>query len=142
MPKDSKNVVQEWLQELSWREQTVLFTALRGPDGLPKENPGKSLCRFLRSCILRDATPGQGTFMRLDPGKEEKFVDKFLSDTDQFPHHFLLHLLHAAEILGYKHPDKELRSFWSDFYVRGCKDFHMHPETEAQMDERLKDLVD
>jgi len=51
-----------------------------------------------------------------------------------------MHLIHAAEILGYKHPIIYIRRFWNIFYLDGVKDLHLHPETEAEMDKRLGDV--
>lgn len=63
----------------------------------------------------------------------------FIDAHDEYPHHFTMHLLHSAEILGYKHPDLKTRRFWMKLYEQGCDAFHMYPETEKQMDIRLKD---
>jgi len=39
----------------------------------------------------------------------DKALKEYLYSVDEVPHHFHLHLMHAAEILGYKHPDKLTR---------------------------------
>ncbi|MGH6753369.1 MAG: hypothetical protein ACREDP_14485, partial [Bradyrhizobium sp.] len=52
---------------------------------------------------------------------------------------FQLHFLHAAEIVGYKHPDLQIRGWWHNTYLRLVHDMHLWPETEAQMDSRLGD---
>jgi hypothetical protein len=66
-------------------------------------------------------------------------VDEYLRSVDEIPHHFHLHFMHAAEILGYKHPSFEIREFWNTVYLRIVRDAHLNPETEAQMDKRLGD---
>jgi hypothetical protein len=68
-----------------------------------------------------------------------KLVKEYLNDVDSTPHHFHMHLTHAAEILGYKHPDENIRKGWQDFYFRAARDAHMCPESEQQLDFRLGD---
>jgi len=61
----------------------------------------------------------------------------FLRGFDHYPLHWLLHFLHACEIVGYKHPDDEIRDAFSHLYGRLVKKFHLTPETEAELDARL-----
>jgi hypothetical protein len=63
----------------------------------------------------------------------------YLRHVDEMPHHFQLHLMHAAQIIGYKHPSNIVRQWWCDFYLMIVNDAHLFPETEKQMDERLGD---
>jgi hypothetical protein len=72
--------------------------------------------------------------------KFDGFAAKFWHDHDEYPHHFIMHLVHCAEVLGYKHPDIEISSCWRTFYFAACESFHMHPETPEEMDERLNDF--
>jgi len=64
---------------------------------------------------------------------------EYLRSTDEVPHHFHMHLVHAAEILGYKHPVEWIRAWWGRLYLQLVADAHLHPETEAEMDKRLGD---
>lgn len=52
-------VMQDWTQEISMMQQSVLLTAVRGPDGLPKYHPSKYLLRWYRRCILLSAMDGK-----------------------------------------------------------------------------------
>ena len=67
------------------------------------------------------------------------FVQEFMTNLDPYPMHWLMHFLHACEIVGYKHSDRNIRDFWSDFYYRGCAALHMLPESEHLNDLRLSD---
>jgi hypothetical protein len=64
---------------------------------------------------------------------------KFEKGFGQYNSHFVLHLIHAAEIIGYKHPDENIKKIWQEFYLNMCKAMHLNPETKKQMDNRLKD---
>lgn len=146
-------VLQDWVTELTLMQQSVLIAATRGPDGIRKNHPVKVLCRWLRRCYLISAfdrrvladpyEPGGGSFTgpcRTDDVQGlDHAVDLYASSTDELPHHFQMHLLHAAEILGYKHPDSATRDWWNRFYRFMVKDLHLMPESEAQMDIRLGD---
>lgn len=152
-----KPVTQEWTHTLPMMQQTVLLTAVRGPDGLPKYGSVKMLLRWYRRCVLLSAMDGKvlenphddngGSFTgpslgvpieRWEVGMNTH-VDAYLRELDAIPHHFHMHLMHAAEILGYKHPEPRVREWWLRVYARFVNDMHLHLETADEMDERLGD---
>lgn len=49
------SVLQEWVQRLTFMQQSVLVTAVRGPDGIDKNHVSKLLLRWLRRCVLYSA---------------------------------------------------------------------------------------
>lgn len=69
----------------------------------------------------------------------KSMVDDFVVSRDEIPLHFYSHTMHAFQILGYKHPDLDIRKEWNAIYVRMAHALHLWPETEEQMDERLSD---
>lgn len=145
--------MQEWTENLSFMQQSVLISAVRGPDGIRKDHPVKILCRWLRRSFLLSAfdkraltnpyEPGGGSFT--GPCRNELVTsiehatELYLRHVDELPHHFQLHLMHAAEILGYKHPDVLAREWWNNFYLKIVNDAHLRPESEQEMDKRLGD---
>jgi hypothetical protein len=186
------SVLQPWVSSLTLMQQTVLLTAVRGPDGVPKYGPTKMLLRWYRRCTLFSAMDqavltdplceGGGSFtgpsvsllelqgLAVDRAKArgirdagvlwdldlaQAIVDQededgweplmhdvvgdYLRALDGIPHNFQLHLLHAAEIVGYKHPDERIRAWWAQTYERLVHDMHLWPETEEQLDRRLGD---
>lgn len=158
-------VTQGWTHALPFMQQTVLLTAVRGPDGIPKYHPVKFLLRWYRRCILVSSLDGRvledpyekagGSFMgpsfdavrHGDVGRINHdyrdwldcLVGDYLRATDELPHHFQLHFMHAAEIVGYKHPDNHKAAWWEQTYVRLVHDLHLWPESVGQMDLRLGD---
>lgn len=150
-------VTQEWTHSLPMMQQTVLLTAIRGPDGSPKYGAVKSLLRWYRRCVLLSAMDGRvlsdpcetngGSFTGPSVGVPiddweaamDTHVDQYMRELDALPHHFQMHFMHAVEILGYKHPVPRVRHWWSDLYVRLTNDLHLHPETEKELDLRLGD---
>lgn len=159
------SVLQSWVQELSFMQQTVLLTAIRGPDGVAKYSKSKMILRWFRRCTLLSAFDGRaltkpyerggGSFTgpSYEPISEniaemlghdwraamDDIVSEYLREVDMLPHHFQMHLMHAIEIIGYKHPDEVIRAWWHKTYLRLAHDFHLWPETEEQLDERLGD---
>ena len=153
-----KCVLQNWVMDLPMMQQTVLLTAIRGPDGITKYHPAKFLLRWYRRCILLSAMDGAvldhpgltngGSFtgpVLSAVGIEDwesvldVTVGEYLQNVDGIPHHFHLHLMHAIEILGYHHPVHRTRTWWNSVYLRLVNDMHLHPETKEEMDKRLGD---
>jgi hypothetical protein len=173
-------VTQDWTHEISMMQQSVLLTAVRGPDGLPKYHPVKYLLRWFRRCVLLSAMDGRvladpvepngGSFtgpsvvwdrqgfiaageLRDGAGHTaasaawrsttfealDDWVSDYLRSLDEVPHHFQLHFMHAAEIVGYKHPDPDIRAWWHSVYCRLVHDMHLWPESSDEMDRRLGD---
>ncbi len=151
--RERRSVLQDWVHGLTFMQQSVLIAAVRGPDGIRKDHPVKVLCRWLRRSFLISAfegraildpyAPGGGSFT--GPCRTEGVLgiddalDLYLRSVDELPHHFQLHLMHAAEILGYKHPEPGVRRWWAATYLRIVSDAHLFPESEERMDRRLGD---
>ncbi len=136
-----KSVVKEWLtsDNISWKQQTVVLSALRGCDGQSKYDLSKKLTRQLRSAILYNAGANDTTFMRNTMTLEE--VRKLAEDSDKYPIHYYMHALHSCEIIGFKHPDKETREWFNGAYLIMVDALHLKLETEDECDYRLRDGV-
>lgn len=148
------SVVQLWVSDLTMMQQSVLFTAIRGPDGIQKEHIVKVVLRAFRREVLLSAmdgkvletpyVPGGGSFTGPVPVTMslEGAMLKTINNSDELPHHFLMHLAHASQIIGYKHPDPLKRAVWGAFYRAWCTSMHMEPESEPDMSIRLGDRRD
>lgn len=148
---NENNVVQTWVCSLTMMQQSVLLSCIRGADGLPKRHVSKFVLRWYRRCILLSAMDkraitdpydgGGGNFTGPIPREMtvEGLFAAYLDSHDEVPHHFHMHLVHAVEILGYKHPNAEIRRQWFEFYQRCARDLHMRTESETEMDFRLGD---
>lgn len=145
------SVQPEWCLKLPLQQQSVLMCAMRGPDGIGKSHPCKDVVRAYRGTVLIAAVSGRelawgekgDSFMSLDmfghASAWSACVRLFFETVDELPHHYLLHLVHGVQILGYKHPHTDFRSRWLEFYGRAVRDMHFSIETEAEMDTRLND---
>lgn len=146
MPKTSVNetVLHDWVCSLTFQMQALLLTAMRGPDENNKYNAAKAIIRYLRGTVIKPAgdwhQKNDNDFMWGQYELFYSYADAFWADHDEYPHHFIMHLVHCAEVVGYKYPDKTIAQCWLEFYKNACHAFHMNPETEDQLDRRLNDF--
>jgi hypothetical protein len=127
----AESVLQDWIFGLPFKAQTVLLLGLRGCDTAAKHDPGKDVTRALRSVVLKNASNSSG-FMRPDiPALN-------MDGTEGMPVHWMMHLIHAVEVVGFMHPDPSLRYRWHQWYLDAVHKLHLSPETYEQFAERLK----
>ena len=136
-----RGIMQAWTFTCGLRHQGVLTAAVRGCDTLPKHAAAKTMSRFYRGTVLNahcGDVKGAKTFMSLPESKAEfdATVALFFDEHDALPFHYVLHLMHAAEIVGYYRED-EYGEMWKSFYLRLCKRMHIVAETKEQLDTRL-----
>jgi hypothetical protein len=154
------SVLQPWVEELTFMQQSVLISSVRGPDNSTKYGPVKMILRWYRRCILISAMEGEVLTDPVDPrggsftgpsyvknswswqNNMDGLVYDYMKIQDSLPFHFQSHMMHAIEILGYKHPDDRIRAWWLSVYVRLVNALHLHPETEEEMDRRLGDSIE
>lgn len=149
------SVQPEWCTQLPLQMQSVLLLAARGADGIAKFHPSKGVQRAYRASVLKGAY--YGDVLPIDDTDDNSFMSNvdfakwsrwelvtkaFFDTVDDLPFHFVLHLVHGAEILAYKHPDEAYRYRWLAFYEEAVKDMHLTPETEAELDARLNDVFE
>lgn len=133
------SILRPWATDLPLRHQGVLLAAIRGCDGAPKENSAKPIVRALRYAFLN-------AFDKREVNRPASFMAThftdndlvaFLKDWDHYPIHFIQHLMHACQVIGYKHPDHDARAAFHGAYRRMVHKLHLNPEFEAEMDARL-----
>lgn len=151
------SVLQDWVLNLTFMQQSVLISAMRGPDAV-KNDAEKAIKRWLRRSVLYSAfetakagvptrlnSPtalGGGSFTGPLPERFNSLDDAeraYIAALDTFPHHYIMHMIGAVEIVGYKHDLLNVRALWHAFYLRLVRKTHLHPETEEEMDQRLGD---
>lgn len=135
------SVLRDWIDKrCTMQMQGTLLTAIRGPDNEAKESPSKPVVRALRCVLLQNARGfvAGDTFMGDGTGIIPVGAYRnFFKSIDQYPFHWFMHFIHSAEIVGYKHPNPDIRKHWLGFYNKACDALHVNPETEDQLDERL-----
>lgn len=134
-------ILQYWVQCLGLRHQGVLMASVRGCDTAPRDDDSKLFARCVREAILRPHcgnSAGAATFIqRVLRSELQRRFTGFIRDADHYPHHYMMHIIHAIEIIGYHHPDGNVRQTWKEFYEFACRRLHLNPETPEQLSGRL-----
>ena len=138
------SILQEWVTTLGLRHQGLLVSAVRGCDIAHRDDPSKHLQRIYRGAIL---IPHIGhhesakTYIQVERDyiKWTEHAENFLRCRDPYPNHYIMHFLHAAEIIGY-HGPWDFPVFgdrWREFYFAMCQALHLPPESKTELDSRL-----
>lgn len=140
-----KSVLQDWVMELPLRYQGTLLTAVRGCDNEPKQwtktgvvySPGRRLTAYIRWCFMnpadeREIDVEEGAFFMSTPPDPLK-----PSDFGHLPQHWYAHVMHALEIIGRCHPNREVMVTSYEMYRKFVRALHLNPETDVQLYERL-----
>jgi hypothetical protein len=143
-PINGNSTIRDWVSRIGRRHQGVLLSAMRGCDLAPRHDPSKIAQRLLRAAVLvphggRFANPK--TYITVEPDAEKwrEAMAAFLSSWDHYPNHYVVHFIHACEIVGY-HGPHEFPVFgerFENFYLNACLALHVNPETREQLDARL-----
>lgn len=130
--------------ELPLREQGVLLTAVRGCDLTPKfplDSLERRLVGAIRGNFMVPADPREldrepGCFMAsvVPNAKAERF-----SALGHYPTHWLTHVMHACEVLGYRHPNQDVKTQWQLVYMAFCEMLHVRPEQFEDYVHRLSE---
>jgi len=138
------SILQPWVEKLGLRHQGVLVSAMRGCDTAPRHDPSKIAQRLLRGAVLiphcgRFANPK--TYITIEPDEHKwwNMISPFLRSWDHYPNHYVMHFIHATEIIAYCGPtyDPTFSTRWNEFYWRACHTLHLNVEAYGQMNERL-----
>lgn len=135
------SVLQEWVMRLPLREQGAIVVGTRGCDTAPKyplDSIERQLTGFLRFLVLIPADPREvgikGAFFQSVPP-----TNWTQSALGHYPVHWYSHLMHAYEICGYRHPNRQLAYFATEIYRKLVNGLHLIPETKDMMIERLSE---
>lgn len=142
-----KSVLQDWVMELPLREQGTLLTAVRGCDNEPKiwtstgvaYSPGRRLTAFIRYCFMnpadeREVDYAEGSFFQSKP--PNPFIP---SEFGHLPLHWYTHVMHALEIIGYKHPKNREQDLAIILYSSMVYALHLNTESPSEMIMRLSE---
>ena len=143
----SRSVLQDWVMKLPLREQGTLMTAVRGCDSEPKQwtergvsySPGRRLTAFIRWAFMvpadiREVDSQEGAFMMSTPPSPFK-----PSEFGHLPQHWYSHAMHALEVIGYRHPDIQVRLVAHGMYKEMVHNMHLSFEHFSDMEHRLSE---
>jgi len=127
-------VLQDWMGELPWKQQSVILSSLRGPDEI-RPPAIKVVNRWLRGITQNNADTST-EYMRELPMPS---VKELAGELEYTTIHYFTHLLHGLEIIGYHHPDEEIARTARGYYLGLVDDLHLNPENRENLDRRLVD---
>lgn len=110
---------------------------------MPKEGVAiKDVVKMIRRAVLRPADPEWqsnpfDTFFAPEYVSIRGAHAQSLKDHDSVPHHCLMHLIHALQVLSWKHPHQGVRALSKSMYHDWCDAFHMGPESYIDFCRRL-----
>jgi hypothetical protein len=140
------SVLQDWVMELPLREQGTLLTAVRGcdlapkygTDGQPVDSMERRLTAWIRWAFMNPADPREvdipGAFFQSRP--PDPFKPSALG---HYPLHWYSHVMHALEVVGYRHPDVHVRDTAYAMYAQMVYMLHLNIEHRHEMIERLSE---
>lgn len=140
------SVLQDWVMEIPLREQGTLLTAVRGCDLEPKiwystgvaDSPGRRLTAFVRWCFMNPADPREvdipGAFFQSQPPNPFK-----ASEFGHLPQHWYSHIMHALEVIAYRHPNEDIADETFRLYRAMVRNLHLDIETFDEFKERLSE---
>lgn len=138
------SVLQPWVMELDLRHQGVIVSAMRGCDIAPRHDPSKIAQRLLRGAVLETHVGKYGnpkTYIIYEQNAERwwELMKPFIRNWDHYPNHYVVHFMHAVEIIGYHGPDAHpvYKDRWEWLYKTMCLAMHVNCETQEQLDRRL-----
>lgn len=138
MKNEQRSILQDWVMALGLRFQGTLVSAVRGADGVSKDDPIKLLTRSYRDAVLVAFDTKPSSFIdKVSNEVVENRMKMVLDSFDQHNWHYLSHLLNAVEILGYYHPDMDTQLQWNWFYNKMVKKMHLRAETKEELEKRL-----
>lgn len=139
-----RSVLQDWVMELPLREQGVLCTGVRGCDLAPKpqtggdSTPERELTSYLRFLFMVPADDRElgvkGAFFNTMPPQNWK-----PSMLGHLPLHWYSHLMHAFQVVAYRHPDQHRAGSALAIYSILVHNLHLRLESREDMIERLSE---
>ena len=140
------SVLQPWVMELPLREQGTLLTAVRGcdlvpkynDDGTPRDSMERRLTAWIRWAFMVPADEREidipGAFYQSRPPEPFK-----ASALMHYPGHWLTHVMHALEVIGYRHPSMQIAVAAHGLYIDFVDSMHLSEESKAKMIRRLSE---
>lgn len=132
MVSKTTGILQDWVTTLPVSQRDVLLNGLHGVSSVADFKASRTIkLKLSRVLLSHQQSPGFKTISLED-------IDQLLAKRDQYPLNFVMALMEAIEVVGYKHPNDTIRSAWRLAYCHLVGRLHLNPETEQQLAARSK----
>lgn len=120
-------VTQSWVRALPWKMQSILFSGLRGPDGV-RARDVKVVCKWMRASSQKNADPSKPYMQN---GRLPDF-DDVLGELETLPCHYVHHFADALRVVAHGHFDEGTRDAALELHCLIAEEiFHFIPEHPA-----------
>lgn len=120
-------VLLPWVQELPWKQQSILLSGLRGPDA-SKLASVKHVCKWIRAISQQNADPSK-PYMNTDARRLPDAVD-VVNELEYLPCHYVHHLADACAVIAYGAPSQNDRFYAYEIHALIAEElFHFVPES-------------
>jgi hypothetical protein len=132
------SVLQPWVMDAGWKMQSILLSALRGPDD--GAAPAiKAVNRWLRTVSQNNADPSKDYMRQDDLPTSLTLCDELEWKTVHYVHHFA----DALRVVEVFHPDELTRMRARDYHYRIAEElFHFVPESRGDFIYRHRDKTE
>lgn len=131
-------VIQDWVFQLPGHMQSALECSLRGSD-IMADRQVRQVTHWMRWVIMKNIHPTSHYMEDRDFKRISEMNKENPSMWETLPSHFVHHLGEAMEIIGYAHPDNEIKARALQAYHDMCKKAKCNPETKESLIGRMQD---
>jgi len=131
-------VINDWVLQLTGKEQSALFCAMRGSD-VSTDEEVRRVTHWLRWVVMKNVMPESHYMADRDFMNIRTRFEQMPSAWGNLPIHFRHHVREALEIVGYTHPDKDIRERALVAYEDICRKAKGKPETKPVLVNRMLD---
>jgi hypothetical protein len=134
----SSSVLQPWVEKIPWKQQSILFSSLRGPDQ-DYLKAIKLVSRWMRSVSQQNADPSK-PYMAITTLPDPSDLDKELEHCTV---HFVHHFADGLAVIAYHHPDESVARYAATLHYHIAEElFHFVPEPRGVFLVRHRDKKD
>ena len=135
----SKCVLQQWVMEMPWKLQSILFSSLRGPDQELLASI-KQISKWMRSVTQHNADPSKPYMNNIDLPEGPHGMAALYKELEHCPCHFVHHFLDGMAIIAYYHPDAQVARYAARIHYDCAEElFHFVPEMSMVFKLRHRD---
>jgi hypothetical protein len=125
----NNSVLQSWVEQIPWKQQSILFSSLRGPDQDYLVNI-KKVSRWMRAVSQNNADPSK-PYMAI-AAAELPALDKLDKELEHCTVHFVHHFADGLAVIAHHHPDVNVVEYAAALYFHIAEElFHFVPETRG-----------
>ncbi len=134
----SNSVLQPWVEQIPWKQQSILFSSLRGPDQDYLKSI-KLVSRWMRAVSQENADPSK-PYMAVTTLPDPSDLDKELEHCTV---HFVHHFADGLAVIAYHHPDEPVARYAAELHYHIAEElFHFMPESRSTFLVRHRDKKD